>query len=585
MLTSSSKRHGEMPPRAPSKGRQRRTRVPIRDLIGPVPDLGRSACFALFAALLFESCQLALPLLFRVVIDSSISTADRSAILPVALAFVGLATVHAILTAARGSALLAFSHRLNSGWLSNLFTTLSSLPITFFSARPISQIAAKFWSVSYIQRVVTGGFLDGLLDGMMALFMTALMFYLSPALASIAVCFIASVVAVRHFTLKRQFEANEVRADLSVVQQSHLWDTIAGIQSVKLACAEEARKGAWLSVVGAMLHADRRFQQSAVTERGWTTLLMSLQRICIISAGAHFVLVGQMSFGVLVAFVAYNELLFARASALTEKVSELRLLDGHRQKVEELVHVHGESPSQRGRCRIPYLEPSIELDRVSITYTGSPTPVLMDLSISIKAGECVVIIGPSGSGKTTILKAMLGLVPIDEGSIRIGNTDLSDVELASYYRLAGALFREDKVFTGTLAENISMAPDDHDQAWIEACARAVDLHHEIMRMPSGYSTVVKDDGCALSAGQRQRLLLARALYKRPRLLVLDEATSHVDAERERLILDHVSNMRATRVIVTHSTAPLRIADTVYRYSEGTCVRVDPATETPLHSTG
>jgi len=176
---------------------------------------------------------------------------------------------------------------------------------------------------------------------------------------------------------------------------------------------------------------------------------------------------------------------------------------------------------------------------------------LKDLNLVIAAGESVAIVGPSGCGKTTLLKILLGLLQPVEGEVLLDGIPVKRLGLAAYRSLIGAVLQEDALLAGSLAENIAFFDSHADQARIEACARIAAIHEEIHQMPMGYQTLVGDMGNTLSGGQKQRVLLARALYRNPKLLVLDEATSHLDIFNEHRIVKALAELKLTRIVVAH----------------------------------
>jgi ATP-binding cassette subfamily B protein RaxB len=194
---------------------------------------------------------------------------------------------------------------------------------------------------------------------------------------------------------------------------------------------------------------------------------------------------------------------------------------------------------------------SVELRNVSFRYAPGEPWVLKDLSLTIEAGESVAIAGPSGCGKTTLLKIMLGQLEPEEGSVWVGGVPLRQLGLHHYREQIGVVMQDDRLFAGSIAENISLFDAQVDHERIEEAARLAAVHEDISRMPIGYNTLVGDMGAALSGGQRQRVVLARALYKRPRILFLDEATSHLDGRTESDVNRAVQQLDVTRIVIAH----------------------------------
>jgi len=194
--------------------------------------------------------------------------------------------------------------------------------------------------------------------------------------------------------------------------------------------------------------------------------------------------------------------------------------------------------------------------------------VLRDVSLRIEPGESVAIVGPSGCGKTTLLKIMLGLHEPASGEVLAGGVPLARIGARAWRDQVGVVMQDEPLFSGSIADNISFFSAAPDREWLQQCARVAAVHDEIEAMPMGYDTLIGDMGAALSGGQKQRILLARALYKRPRILLLDEATSSLDVERERVVNQAVRQLALTRVIVAHRPETIASASRVIALADG-----------------
>jgi ATP-binding cassette subfamily B protein RaxB len=214
------------------------------------------------------------------------------------------------------------------------------------------------------------------------------------------------------------------------------------------------------------------------------------------------------------------------------------------------------------------LSARLELRGVGFRYSDNEPAVLKGLDIVIEPGESVAIAGPSGCGKTTLLKLMLGIHEPQIGEVRVDGVPLARLGLRSWREMIGTVMQDDQLFAGSIIDNISFFDASPDLAWVEECAAVAAVHDEVQAMPMGYHTLIGDMGTSISGGQKQRLLLARALYKRPKILLLDEATSALDVDRERLVNQAVRQLRLTRVIVAHRPETIASANRVIVLSEG-----------------
>jgi ATP-binding cassette subfamily B protein RaxB len=275
----------------------------------------------------------------------------------------------------------------------------------------------------------------------------------------------------------------------------------------------------------------------------------------------------------LFAYMAYKELFSTRVAALVDKVSELAMLRLHGERVADIAlaeaeAAEGPSPVEVDLARRPA---RIELRGVGYRYASTEPWVLRGIDLVIEPGRCLALTGPSGCGKTTLVKVMLGLLAPTEGEVLFDGTPIRHLGLAAYRELIGTVMQEDRLFSGSLADNICFFDAEPDLDRIEACARLATVDAEIRAMPMGYHTLVGDVGIGISGGQKQRVLLARALYRNPRILVLDEATSHLDIRNEQGVNAAVAAMHLTRVVVAHRPDTIAMADRVVTMEAGRIV--------------
>ena len=214
---------------------------------------------------------------------------------------------------------------------------------------------------------------------------------------------------------------------------------------------------------------------------------------------------------------------------------------------------------------------SITLRNVRFRYAEGEPWVIDGVNLHIPSGQSVALVGPSGCGKTTLCKIILGLLEPTEGEILIDNIPIKQLGLANYRELVGTVMQDDVLLSGSIIDNIMFydLPGDFERAF--ECARLAAIHDDIMAMPMGYQTVIGDMGSSLSGGQKQRVLLARALYKRPRILALDEATSHLDVNNERRVSQAINQLQLTRIIVAHRPETIQSAQRIVAMDGGRVV--------------
>lgn len=292
-------------------------------------------------------------------------------------------------------------------------------------------------------------------------------------------------------------------------------------------------------------------------------LIFGIERIAVIWIGAVLALQNMFSVGMLVAYLAYKDQFAQRVSVLIDKWVDFRMLRLHGERLADIV-LAGPEPDHEGIGTVTeeLMGARLDVAGLSFRYAEGGPWVLKDCSFTIEDVESVAIVGASGCGKTTLVKVLLGLLAPTRGSIALGGWDIDRLGHRHYRQMVGAVMQDDQLFAGSIAENIAFGDDGYDQQRVEAAARLASIHDEILAMPMSYHSLIGDMGTTLSGGQKQRVILARALYRQPRILFLDEATSHLDVERERLVNEAVHQMKITRIIIAHRPETIASADRV-----------------------
>ncbi|MGV7208881.1 peptidase domain-containing ABC transporter, partial [Oxalobacteraceae bacterium A2-2] len=564
----------ELAPAAEFKPMRERRVVKLGQLVGHLAGWRGSVAEILLLALVLELAAVVTPLYMQLVVDQALVAMDRDLVTVLALGFLMLALIQAGFGALRSWMVLYLGTHVNLQMMRNLFRHLMALPMAYFERRHLGDIASRFESLNAIQRALTGSFLEAGLDGVMALTMLAMMLLYSPALASVAVAACVLYALLRLCLYGPLQRASQEHIERGAQQSSHFLESVRGIQSIKLFNRELLRRSAWQNMLVASTNAAVRAQALGLLQQAGNTLIFGVENVLVVWLGARAVMDGSLSVGMLFAFISYKTVLIRRASALVDRYVEFRMLALHLERVADVALAVAEDQTHHSQNHSVH-ELSIEVDRVSFRYADNEPWVLHNVSFQVHAGECVALAGPSGCGKSTMIKLLLGLLRPTSGEIRIGGVPLEQLGYRRYRDMIGTVMQDDQLFAGSIGDNISFFDPGTDPARIQACAALASVHDDITRMPMGYATLVGDMGNSLSGGQKQRILLARALYASPQLLVLDEATSHLDVERESDVNRAIAQLPLTRILVAHRPDSIRVAQRVVMINMGFDDRQSP----------
>lgn len=544
---------------------------PLLSLMGRVTGLRRGLIQLLLLGLALQLCMLIAPFYMQWVIDEALLAADRDLLTILGFGFLLLVVLQTAIGAVRGWITTALATNLNFQWFGNAFAHLMKLPLPYFEKRHTGDIVSRFTSIETIQRNLTTQFVEGIIDGVLVLGTLAMMFSYSPKLAGIACIAVLLYVLLRLAIFGALRDATAEQIIHAAKQQTHFLESVRGIQSIRLFGRSDERRASWMNALVEQFNADLRIAKLGITYQSANTFLFSSERVLVIWLAAILVLENTLSVGMLFAFISYKDQFSGRMTSLVDKLFELKMLRLHGNRLADIVMTEPEPVTQDFELDSGTVNPSIEFRNVSFRYGDGEPFILKNLNLLIPAGECIAVTGPSGCGKTTLIKLLLGLLEPVEGDILINGVKLSQLGTTNFRNLIGTVMQDDGLFAGSIADNISFFSPTTDMERVQRCAQLAAIHPEITAMPMGYNTLVGDIGSGVSGGQKQRLLLARALYKEPKILVLDEATSHLDVWNEQAVNAAIKTLAPTRVLVAHRPETIAMAERVVVLREGALV--------------
>ena len=505
--------------------------------------------------------------------DGSMARSDRTALLLMGILALqaGLSYFHSLSFATVGQCSLVDLRRAT-------YSRLISLPMTFFGQRRVGELASRL-SADLIQIedtliTVLPQFLrqTTLLVGGIALIAFTSLQLTGIMLASLPLVVVVAVVFGRK-TRKIYREAQDRLADTATIVE----ETLQGIVNVKAFSNEGYELNRYHEGLGRFLSATLRGARLRAAFIAFVIFALFGFIVLVLWSGARLLQQGKITFGDLTRFGLYTTFVAGAMGQFAELYSQLQKAIGATQRVRELLRESGELEAHLGPTppsTLPRLRGDVVFEDVHFTYPSRPeVKVLQEINLSVASGQRIALVGPSGAGKSTLISLLLRLYEPSAGRLLIDGRDARDYRLNELRGQMSMVPQEVLLFGGSIAENIAYGRPGASTAEIEAAARQANAHEFIQAFPEGYSTLVGDRGIKLSGGQRQRVAIARAILKNPAILILDEATSSLDSESERLIQDALETLMRGRTsfIIAHRLATVRHADRIVVIAGGRVV--------------
>lgn len=533
----------------------------------------KSALLKLFAlSIVLQVFALATPYYMQWVVDEVLISHDQPLLIVLAIGF-GLLSIFTVLaTSVRSWLVLRLSSLLNMQMGVNLLRHLLRLPMNYFESRHVGDVVSRFGSLAQIRERITTGLVEATVDGVMSITVLVMMMLYSVKLSLVVLAAITLYVIARFALYLPLHQATEESIQNSAKEQSNFLENIRGIQTIKLFGNESQRQGIWQNRYAEVINADIRLGKLQIGFDGINKMLFGLENVIVIYLAAMLVMEGSLSIGMVLAFIAYKGQLTQRFASLVEQLIQFKMMRLHLDRISDIA-LHEQEPNREGCIGLINAESAlkkgeISLENVCFSYGEDEKNIINNLSLTIAAGDSVAITGDSGCGKTTLAKLMLGLLQPTSGRILLDGRDITQIGLKNYRQQVAAVMQDDTLLAGSIADNITFFNPEPNYLRVEQCAQLAAIHNDISKMTMGYNALVGDMGASLSGGQMQRLLLARALYKKPQVLFMDEATSHLDVNNEAKISEQIKHLDMTRIIIAHRPETINKANKVLHMING-----------------
>lgn len=536
----------------------------------------------LLLTLVLQAFVLTSPYYMQVAVDQALPAQDHELLAALALGFGLFTLIHVAASLLRSFVLMVAGATLGYSLASHIARRLFRLPMDWFERRHTGDVLSRFQSIEPIQHWLTQGAVAGVVDGLLAVLTLALMFWYSSLLALLALGAFVLYALVRWVSFALERQARESALIAQGKEQSTLIETLRGMSTLRLYGREALRHRLWQSKLTDSVNADVRVGRIGIWQSTANTLIFGIESILTVWLAVRMVMDGAgFSVGMLFAYMAYKTQFEQKAASLIDQAIALKMLGLHLERLSDIALASEDKSFGPSLELHTPLAGRIELRDVRYRYTPSDPWVLDGLSLKVEPGEHVAITGPSGAGKSTLVKLLLALVEPESGELLVDGLPLARFGHKSFHAQIATVMQDDHLFAGTLADNIALFDEQADMAQVVAAAQAAAIHEDIVRMPMQYETLVGDMGSTLSGGQKQRVLLARALYRRPRLLVMDEGTAHLDAAHEQAVNAAISALGITRIIIAHRSETIAMAQRVLVLAEGRLHQAPPPAAAPL----
>jgi ATP-binding cassette subfamily B protein len=508
--------------------------------------------------------QLMFPFLVKSVIDVGIGTADMGFIKIALIAQAVLLLTQVGVEYVRSQILIHIGVRVNVSLISDFLIKLTRLPVRFFDSKVTGDLLQRITDHERVQRFLTSTTLVSVFSFVNIIAFSLLLFFWHPAVASV---FLAGTVLYLLFlywlqNMRREFDYK--RFDQSAEHQSHLIELIDGMQEIILHNAEKQKRWNWERVQARLFRTAIGSIRIEQIQRAGATAINEGKNLIITLIVAKAVLDGDMTIGML---VAIQYVVGQLNTPLNQAIEFIASWQETKMSLERMNEIHSRQDEENLEEKITILPEfgDLIMDDVSFHYPGPHTrPILKNVNLHIPKGKTTAIVGSSGSGKTTMLKLLLAFYQPAEGSVRIGDVNLKNLNMKLWRSKCGVVMQDGFIFNDTIAKNIALGDEIVDKEKLLKAVKVANIQSFIESLPLGYNTKIGTEGLGLSQGQRQRMLIARAVYKNPEYMFFDEATTSLDAYNEMVIMENLEEFfrQKTVVIVAHRLSTVMNADNI-----------------------
>ncbi|HHA1259442.1 TPA: peptidase domain-containing ABC transporter [Enterobacter asburiae] len=542
---------------------KKQNRLKATTLLKNINGLMTSLAKIFFLSLVIELISLLLPVGTQLVTDNVIASGDYGLLNIICLGLFILILLRLTVSIIRSWTTLILGTLIDVQWSFSLFSHLIKLPTTYFERRKLGDIQSRFHSLDVIRATFTTGLTGSIIDTLMLMGLLVMMFLYNLQLSMIVVSFTAIYTFIRFATYRYYRQLSEEELIKEARLNSYFMETLYGIATIKIQGMTDLRINNWFNLFSDKVNTGIRLTRMDLFFGGVVSFIAACDQIVILWVSGRLMMDSHLTIGMFIAFNTFRSQFYDRINALINFIIQLKLINLHNERVADIALQEASSSTATSPLRLPHGALTLETQDLTYRYDNHADPIFSKLNLTIHAGESIAITGVSGAGKSTLMKVLCGLFEPSNGCVRINGIDIRQLGFEHYAERIACIMQEDKLFSGSIKENIAGFRPDIDEQWMVQCAIASHIHNDILKLPMGYETLIGELGEGLSGGQKQRIYIARALYRKPGILFMDEATSHLDKTSESQVNQSIQAMNITRIIIAHRETTISSTDRVF----------------------
>lgn len=525
-------------------------------------------------ALVVQAFAIVSPMLNQLIMDDAIVKGDLDLLSTIGIGMILLMLIQTAMGLIQGFVGLYLGTQLSFQMQSNLLRHALRLPVSWFEKRHIGDVMSRFGSLGPVQGFITGVPIGFALNIIMCIAGGIMMFLYSPMLSLAVIGSLVIPFVVRAITFPYIRRKTDEGISLGAQASTVFMETLRGARTFKLFGKEQERVTQWQNDQIAATNNSVELAKFGLWGGAGMGIVTGLQGVAIWYLGAKEVITGVMSLGMLMAFQSYAGQFSSSLKGIIGVFFQWKTLELHLERLADIIHQDLEPGCDEPINSARIVNGDIGVKNLSFRYATHEPFVFENVNIDIKSGEFIAIIGQSGGGKTTLLKNLVGLLQPTDGEIIIEGISMNGFGIRNFRQQIAVVMQDDRLFQGTIIDNVSFFDNETDISRVEEALKLACVYEEIMKMPMGLETLVGDLGSTLSGGQGQRVLIARALYRNPKILFLDEGTAHLDPDTERKIAHNLRNLKITRISVAHREVAIEGANRIFKVENKALIQIE-----------